>query len=181
MACDGGLKDILQNMQTEIIKLVDLTYLLPILRRKRLVTETQFQMLSMESNPEERSKKLVRMVMGKGMNGFDLFVEALKEEREYLNHSILAKKLSQEKNRIKGGKSAKPPIPAPRTKKPVKSSPPLPPKPEPMTKLRRVHSEVTRVRRYFIRTIILNGQWILNRKSVQYSITVLNRKSREWL
>ena len=134
MALDAGLRGILQNMQTDIVLSVDLTYLLPILHKKRLVTETQFQRLSRDirqSNPEEQNEKLIRIVIGKGVHAFDLFVEALKEEKEHLGHGSLAEALTKEQSRLKAGESAKsrPPETLPRTKKPTTSAPSVPPKP----------------------------------------------------
>ena len=134
MALDAGLREILQNMQREIVITVDLTYLLPILGRKRLVTETQFKQLSGDSrqwNPEERNEKLITIIMGKGVNAFDLFVEALKEEEEHLGHGSLAERLSQEQSRLKSVESSKSRLPEtlPRTRKPTASAPAVPPKP----------------------------------------------------
>ena len=134
MALDAGSREILQNMQREIVITVDLTYLLPILRRKHLVTEIQFKQLSGDSrqwSPEERNENLIRIIMGKGVNALDLFIEALKEEQEHLGHGSLAERLSHEQSRLKSVESSKsrPPETQPRTRKLAASAPAVPPKP----------------------------------------------------
>ena len=132
MALDVGLRDILQNLQSDITLTIQLVYLLPFLRQKRLVTETECQQLSSEGRESESEKngKLIRIIVGKGENAFDLFVEALQEEQEHLGHDSLAKKLLHEQSRLKAEQSKpRAPEPLPRNKKPATSAPSVPPKP----------------------------------------------------
>ena len=92
---------------------VQLTYLLPFLRQKRLVTETEFHQLAsdgQESEPE-RNEMLIRIIMTKGEDAFDLFVEALQEEQEHLGHNSLAKRLLHEQRWLKAEMKSAPPIP----------------------------------------------------------------------
>ena len=42
MALDDGLRDALQRLESDIAITLQLHYLLPILRRKRLVTQSEF-------------------------------------------------------------------------------------------------------------------------------------------
>ena len=131
MALDSDLRDVLQNLKLDITLTVQLAYLLPFLRQKRLVTETEFQQLSSDGRELESEKngKLIRIIVGKGENAFDLFVEALQEEQEHLGHGSLAKKLLHEQSRLKAESKPRPPEPLPRNKKPATSAPSVPPKP----------------------------------------------------
>ena len=131
MALDVGLRDILQNLQSDITLTVQLSHLLPFLRQKRLVTDSECQQLSSDGRESESEKnaKLIRIIVGKGENAFDLFVEALQEEQEHLGHNSLAKKLLHEQSRLKSAESKpRPPEPLPRNKKPTTAAPSVPPK-----------------------------------------------------
>ena len=117
MALDAGLRNILQSEQSGITLTIQLTHLLPILRQKRLVTEPEFQQLSSDKESDsEKNGKLIRIIIGKGENAFDLFIAALQEEQEHLGHSSLARKLMDEKKRLKAQTK---PEPLPRSKKPL--------------------------------------------------------------
>ena len=83
----------------------------------RLVTEPEFQQLSNEKESDsEKNGKLIRIIIGKGKDAYDLFIEALQEEQEHLGHSSLAKKLLDEKRQLKAQSK---PEPLPRSKKPL--------------------------------------------------------------
>ena len=132
MALDAGLRNILQSEQSAITLTIQLGYLLPILRKRRLVTEQEYQQLSNEKESDsEKNGKLVKIIIGKGESAFDLFIEALQEEQEHLGHSSLAKKLLDEKKRLKAQSK---PEPLPRSKKPLDkpatSTPNTEPKPD---------------------------------------------------
>ena len=129
MALNSALRDVLQSMKSDITSTIQLTYLLPILRQKRLVTEAEFQQLSSEGreSDSEKNGKLIKIITGKGEDAYDLFVEALQEEQEHLGHSSLANKLVQERNRLLDARSGNPaeqsskprrPEPLPRSRKP---------------------------------------------------------------
>lgn len=120
MALNTSLRDILQSLQSDIVLTTQLNYLLPILRQKHLVTESEFQQLSSsdhtrESN-SEKNCKLIRIITSKGEDAFNLFVESLQEETEHLGHASLAKKLLLEQKQVKDLKLC-PPIPLPRRRK----------------------------------------------------------------
>ena len=107
MALDPGLRDILQSLGSDIAITIQLPYLLPILRRKRLVTQSEFQQFSSEEKESDLKKngKLIGIITGKGEDAFDLFIESLQEEEEHLGHSSLAKRLVDEKKRLKAAES----------------------------------------------------------------------------
>ena len=132
MALDAGLRDILQSLQSDIILTIQLTHLLPILRQKRLVTQAEFQHLSSDEKESDMDKnaKLMRIIISKGEDAFDLFVKALQEEKEHLGHGSLAKRLLSEQRRLIAGETKpRAPEPLPRNKKPPTSAPTPPPKP----------------------------------------------------
>ena len=130
MALDAGLRNILQSEQSDITLTVQLSHLLPFLRKKQLVTEPEFQQLSNEKESDsEKNGKLIRIIIiGKGKDAYDLFIEALQEEQEHLGHSSLAKKLLDEKKRLKAQSK---PEPLPRSKKPLDKSATSTPNTEP--------------------------------------------------
>ena len=129
MALDAELREILQGLQSDMEITIQLTHLLPILSAKRLVTQSEFQELSNDGKETdlEKNRKLIRIIIGKGEKAFDLFIEALQEEREHLGHDSLAKKL-MEKRRSKAKSKPRAPEPLPRSK-PTSVAPTPPPKP----------------------------------------------------
>ena len=132
MALDAGLRNIFQSEQSDITLTIQLSHLLPFLRKMRLVTEPEFQQLSNEKESDsEKNGKLIRIIIGKGKDAYDLFIEALQEEQEHLGHSSLAKKLLDEKRQLKA--QSKPEL-LPRSKKPLEkpatSTPNTEPKPD---------------------------------------------------
>ena len=107
MALDDGLRDALQRLESDIAITLQLHYLLPILRRKRLVTQSEFQQFSSDEKESDlkKNRKLIRIITGKGEDAFDLFIEALQEEEEHLGHGSIAKKLADEKKQLKAAES----------------------------------------------------------------------------
>lgn len=122
MALDAGLRDVLQSLESDISITIQLPCLLPFLRRKRLVTQSELQQLSSDGKESdlEKNRKLIRIITGKGENAYDLFIEALQEEGEHLGHASLVKKLMNEKKKIKS--AVCPPEP------PTTPTPTFPPK-----------------------------------------------------
>ena len=132
MALDAGLRDILQSLQSDITLTIQLTPLLPLLRRKHLVSQAEFQHFSSGDKESDMDKnaKLMRIIITKGEDAFDLFVEALQEEKEHLGHGSLAKRLLSEQRRLKASETKpRAPEPLPRNKKLPTSAPTPPPKP----------------------------------------------------
>ena len=136
MALAAGLRGILQTLQSDIILNVQLKQLLPILRNKSLVTLYEFEQLSIDGKETDSNKneRLLRIIIGKGENAFDLFVAALQEETEHLGHASLARRLLQEQKQLKpspeGRPRFRPPEPLPRNSR--KPTAPIPP-PKPNT------------------------------------------------
>lgn len=97
MALDDGLRDALQHLESDIATTLQLHYLLPILRRKRLVIQSEFQQFSSDEKESDlkKNRKLIRIITGKGEDAFDLFIEALQDEEEHLG----SRQLSQEASR----------------------------------------------------------------------------------
>ena len=143
MALDAELREILQKMETDLKITIQLDTLLPILCKKHLVTQTEHQRLSNDKDSDaEKNGKLVRIIQGKGENAFDLFIEALKEEKDHIGHGSLAQKLSRERGRktrdaseerpnCKESRDLSRPEPLPRATR--KKGPPPPPPPKPPT------------------------------------------------
>ena len=131
MALDADLRDILQGLQSELALTIQLNALLPILRSKRLVTQSESQQLSSDGKESdlEKNRKLIRIIIGKGEKAYDLFVEALQEEQDHLGHESLAKKLIDEKKRSKAKSKPRAPEPLPRNKPATSAAPTPPPKP----------------------------------------------------
>ena len=138
MALDAELREILQRMETDLKLTIQLDTLLPILCKKHLVTQAEHQRLSSDKDSgAEKNGKLVRIIQGKGENAFDLFVEALREEKEHLGHASLAQKLSQERSgkvRDSESRDLNRPEPLPRATR-KKGPPPPPPRPKNIQKV----------------------------------------------
>ena len=93
------------------------------------MTEQEYQQLSNEKESDsEKNGKLVKIIIGKGESAFDLFIEALQEELEHLGHSSLARKLIDQKKRLKAQLK---PEPLPHSKKPLEKSATSTPNTEP--------------------------------------------------
>ena len=100
MALPTNLNKILQQHRQEIVSTIHPSTLLPLLLRKKLVTEEEFREISDDLgrlSDGQRNGKLLDIVAKKGAHAFDLFVSALKEEEKHLGHESLAKKLEEEK------------------------------------------------------------------------------------
>ena len=92
MALDPNLRKILQKRQNDIASSVQLQHLLPILRDKGLVTDPEFESLSMTTaeSSYDKNKRLVSIILQKGKKAFDLFVKALQNEKDHIGHKSLA-------------------------------------------------------------------------------------------
>ena len=98
---DGaGVRQVLQTNQEEAAIYIQLDYLLPELRKRKLVTDLEFRQLSDERfrTTDEKNRALLRLIETKGgEKSFDLFVQALEAERHHANHEHLAKVLREAK------------------------------------------------------------------------------------
>ena len=95
MALDPNLRKILQKHQNDIASSVQLQHLLPILRHKGLVTDPEFESLSMTTaeSSYEKNKKMVSIILQKGKKAYDLFLKALQNEKDHIGHKSLAETL----------------------------------------------------------------------------------------
>ena len=96
--------DVLRNNKNKIANLVNLTCLLPLIRAKGLLTESESKLLE-EMSPEtqhNRGAQLVQILLDKkgGRNVLDVFIEALHEEKEHVGHKCLAFKLLAELSKL---------------------------------------------------------------------------------
>ena len=108
------VRQVLQTNQEAAIY-IQLDYLLPELRKRKLVTDLEFRQLSDERRmPDERNKALLRLIETKGgEKSFDLFLQALEAEKQHTGHEHLAKELRKAKAALK----IRPPTPPPKPKK----------------------------------------------------------------
>ena len=115
---DTGVRQLLQTNQEEATICIDLYYLLPELRKRKLVTDLEFRQFSDErKTPEDKNKALLRAIETKGgEKSFDLFVQALEAEKQHTGHEHLAKVLRDAKAALKS-RLIVPPKPPPKTKK----------------------------------------------------------------
>ena len=109
----------LQTSQEEAVICIQLGYLLPHLRSRKLVTDLEFRQYSDERRTsDERNRALMRLIETKGgEKSFDLFVEALEAEKQHIGHEHLAKMLRNGKASLKSRliipRTAPPPPPKP--------------------------------------------------------------------
>ena len=98
---------VLRNNENKIANLINLTCLLPLLRAKGLLTESESKLLE-EMSPEtqhnriNRGTQLVQILLGKkgGRKVLDVFIEALREEKEHVGHKSLAFELLAELSKL---------------------------------------------------------------------------------
>ena len=75
-----------------IIEYLNVNALLPHLNEKYLLTPSENEVLySMRTTPREQARHLLTILPGKGKKGFKLFLECLRDEKDYLGHKDLAK------------------------------------------------------------------------------------------
>ena len=95
---------VLRHNEKKIANLINPTCLLPMLRAKGLLTEDEFKLLQ-EISPENRINRgaqLVQILLSKkGGNVLDVFIEALREEKEHVGHKSLAFELLAELSKPK--------------------------------------------------------------------------------
>ena len=97
---------VLQNSARDITNLSDISYLLPILCSKGLITERKFKSFE-EMPPYERSQLFHNILLNseRKPSALQLFIEALQEEKYHVGHKLLASKLLEEVSKIKSGEA----------------------------------------------------------------------------
>lgn len=82
----------LKNHHERIISCLNVNELLPHLDKKRLLTPNERDTLdNMYTTRREKARYLLRILPGKGENGFRLFLECLRDEKHHLGHEDLVK------------------------------------------------------------------------------------------
>ena len=95
---DAEVRQILQANLEEAATCIQLDYLLPELRKRKLVNDLEFCFLSDERRmPDEKNRSLLRLIETKGEKSFDLFVQALEADKQRTGHEHLAKELRKAK------------------------------------------------------------------------------------
>ena len=112
---DAVARQVLQANQEEAAIYIQLDYLLPELRKRKLVNDSELLLLSDERRmPDEKNRALLRLIETKGgEKTFNLFVQALEAEKKHIGHEHLAKELR--KAAINSGLIT-PPTPPPKPK-----------------------------------------------------------------
>ena len=118
------IRQILQTNLEEVAIYIKLDYLLPELRKRKLVTDLEFRQLCDENwrTSDEKNRWLLRLIETKGgEKSFDLFVQALDAEKQHTGHDHIAKELRKAKAHAKAaalkGRPTAPPTPPPKPKK----------------------------------------------------------------
>ena len=95
---------VLENSARDITNLTDISYLFPMLYSKGLITESKFK--SLEEMPAHERSQLFYNILANSErkpSAFQLFIEALQEEKHHVGHKLLASKLLEEVSKIKSG------------------------------------------------------------------------------
>ena len=85
--------------QEDIIRLVDLATLVPVLNRYKLLTPTENSILTdmtVVMAPQERCRQLTQFMTKKEDEEYQLFLQALQEEKKHLGHNQLHQLLQSE-------------------------------------------------------------------------------------
>ena len=119
---DTGVRQLLQTNHEEATICIQLYYLLPELRKRKLVTDLEFRQFSDDKKTaEEKNKALLCAIETKGgERSFDLFLQALEAEKQHMGHEHLAKVLRDAKAALKGRLISVPPKPPPKPAKKVR-------------------------------------------------------------
>ena len=82
-----GFTNVLKKQQPELIRLINLPELVPYLNRHELLTNRENDILQNSLVPHhDRVLNLLRIIEKKGRDGYEKFLQALKEETSHLGH-----------------------------------------------------------------------------------------------
>ena len=82
-----GFTNVLNKHQPELVQLINLPELVPYLNRHEVLTDRENEILRNSMVPHhDRVLNLLSFVKKKGPNGYDKFLQALKEETSHLGH-----------------------------------------------------------------------------------------------
>ena len=82
-----GFTNVLKKQQPELVRLINLLELVPYLNRHELLTDREDDILQNSLVPHhDRVLNLLRIIEKKGRDGYEKFLQALKEETSHLGH-----------------------------------------------------------------------------------------------
>ena len=118
--CVEDYVHVLHNNERKIKNSLNLSYLLPIIWSKGLLTEDEYRLLQEMQYETQKNSQFVQFLKNKGGgDAMNLFIQALQEEYQHMGHKNLAVTLLQEMSSIKSSRPA-PPV--------AKKPPPTPPR-----------------------------------------------------
>ena len=84
--CKSHTEWLLQH-QADVTELADLSVLVPVMNKHRLLTHQETSYLtSTNTTPQEQCQKLVEFLLQKGEDGYRRFLQSLKEEQQHIGH-----------------------------------------------------------------------------------------------
>ena len=90
----ANLTEWLLQHQADITELANLSVLVPVMNKHRLLTHQENSYLtSANTTPQERCQKLVEFLLRKGEDGYRRFLQSLKEEQQHIGHVQLYNRL----------------------------------------------------------------------------------------
>ena len=82
-----GFTNVLKRQQPELVRLINLLELVPYLNRHELLTDREDYILQNSLVPHhDRVLNLLQIIEKKGCDGYEKFLQALKEETSHLGH-----------------------------------------------------------------------------------------------
>ena len=90
-----GFTNVLKKHQPELVRLINLPELVPYLNRHELLTNRENEILQNSLCPlHDRVLNLLRFIEKKGPDGYEKFLQALKEETSHMGHRQVVKLLT---------------------------------------------------------------------------------------
>ena len=87
--------ELLTQYESDLIRTLDLSYLMPYLTKSRLLSSNDADALTKsELTRQDSIKKFLSILKTKGQTAFSLFMNALRDEKEHLGHASLHRMLS---------------------------------------------------------------------------------------
>ena len=92
---------ILSDYYELILEKLNVTCLLPNLKKKKLVTDEEYQLLEHSNNRFDASSQFFVILKTKGRRAFSLFLDALSEDKNHPDHKDLWSKLSRLEKQVR--------------------------------------------------------------------------------
>ena len=91
----AGFTNVLKKHQPELVRLINLPELVPYLNRHELLTNRENEILQNNMVPHhDRVLNLLRFIEKKEPDGYEKFLQALKEETSHMGHRQVVKLLT---------------------------------------------------------------------------------------